>query len=60
MKQIAIITVILTVITIAVFGCLYIFEFLSYESAWNNLAKVVAAIVLLGVCSVSARRSSHC
>lgn len=51
MKQLAIITVALAVITIAVFGCLYIFGMMSYESALTNLARVVGAIVLLGVCS---------
>lgn len=51
MKQIVLITVLLAVVTFAIFGCLYIFEFLSYEAALTNLAKVVAAIVLIGACS---------
>ena len=51
MKQLAIITAALSVVTIAVFGCLYIFGMMSYENALTNLLKVVAAIVLLGVCS---------
>jgi hypothetical protein len=51
MKQIVIITAVLAVITIAIFGCLYIFELMSPEIALTNLTKVVAAIVLLGGCS---------
>jgi hypothetical protein len=51
MKQIVVITAILAVITIAIFGCLYIFEIISPEIALTNLTKVVAAIVLLGGCS---------
>jgi hypothetical protein len=51
MKQIVVITAILAVITIAIFGCLYIFELMSPEIALTNLIKVVAAIVLLGGCS---------
>jgi hypothetical protein len=51
MKQIVVITAILAVITIAIFGCLYIFELMSPEIALTNLTKVVAAIVLLGGCS---------
>ncbi len=51
MKQIVAITAILAVITIAIIGCLYIFEIMSPESALANLTKVVAAIVLLGGCS---------
>jgi len=51
MKQIASISAILAVITVAIFGCLYIFGLLSAETATSNLLKVVAAIVLLGGCS---------
>ena len=51
MKQIVIITAVLAVITIAIFGCLYIFELMSPEIALTNLTKIVAAIVLLGGCS---------
>jgi hypothetical protein len=51
MKQIVVITAILAVITIAIFGCLYIFEIISPEIALTNLTKVAAAIVLLGGCS---------
>ena len=51
MKQIVTITAILAVITIAIFGCLYIFEVISPETALSNLVKVVGAIVLLGGCS---------
>ena len=51
MKQILMITAILSILAVALFGCLYIFEVLSYESAMSNLFKFVAAIVLLGGCS---------
>jgi len=51
MKQILMITAILSILAVALFGCLYIFEVLSYESALSNLVKFVAAIVLLGGCS---------
>jgi len=51
MKQIVVITAVLAVITIAIFGCLTIFDLMSPATAWTNLAKVVAAIVLLGGCS---------
>ncbi len=51
MKQIVTITAMLAVIAIAIFGCLYIFEILSPETAVSNLGKIVAAIVLLGACS---------
>lgn len=51
MKQILMITAILSILSIALFGCLYIFEVMSYESAMSNLIKFVAAIVLLGGCS---------
>lgn len=51
MKQILMITAILSILAVALFGCLYIFEVLSYESALSNLMKFVAAIVLLGGCS---------
>jgi len=40
------------VITVAIVGCLYIFEILSYENSVSILVKAVAAIVLLGSCSV--------
>ena len=51
MKQIVVITAVLAVITIAIFGCLYIFDIISPEGVLSNLTKVVAAIVLLGGCS---------
>jgi hypothetical protein len=51
MKQIVIITAVLAVITIGIFGWLYILELKCPEIALSNLIKVVAAIVLLGGCS---------
>lgn len=51
MKQILSISAVMTVIAVAIFGCLYIFGLLSQESALSNLVKVVAAIILLGGCS---------
>jgi len=51
MKHIITITAILTVITVAVTGCLYIFEIISADTAISNLSKIVAVIVLLGGCS---------
>ena len=50
-KQIVSISAVLAVISVAIFGCLYIFGLMSPESAASNLAKVIAAIVLLGGCS---------
>jgi len=50
-KKILSVTAVLTVVTVAIVGCLYIFEFLSFEYAVDTLLKVVAAIVLLGGCS---------
>ena len=51
MKQIISITAVLAVITVAIVGCLYIFEVLSYDNSVSILLKAVAAIVLLGGCS---------
>jgi len=51
MKQIVSISAILAVISVAIFGCLYIFELMSPDSIASNLLKVLAAIVLLGGCS---------
>jgi hypothetical protein len=51
MKQILTITVVLSVVVIAIVGCMYIFEVSSLEDATSNLAKAVGAIVLLGGCS---------
>ena len=52
MKQIISITAVLAVITVAIVGCLYIFEVLSYENSVSIVLKAVSAIVLLGACSV--------
>jgi len=51
MKQIISITAVLAVITVAIVGCLYIFEVLSYENSVSIVLKAVSAIVLLGGCS---------
>ena len=51
MKQIVTVTAILSVLTIAIFGCLVIFELMTFDAALSNLLKIVAAIVLLGGCS---------
>jgi type IV secretory pathway VirB2 component (pilin) len=51
MKQIVSISAVLAVISVAIFGCLYIFGLMSPEAALSNLLKVVAAIALLGGCS---------
>lgn len=51
MKQIVVITVILTVIAIAILGCLYIFEIMNPDAVFDSLVKVVAAILLLGGCT---------
>ena len=50
MKQIGSITFVLAVFAVAIVGCLYIFDILSYEDSVSNLLEVVAAIVLLGGC----------
>ena len=51
MKQILTITVVLAVLALALVGCLFIFDVMSYEDAMSNLLKVVGVILLLGVCS---------
>jgi len=51
MKQIVSISAVLAVISVAIFGCLYIFGLMSPENVLSNLIKVLAAIVLLGGCS---------
>lgn len=53
MKQILMITAILSILAVALFGSLFIFEVLTYESAMSNLLKFVGAIVLLGGCSAA-------
>jgi len=53
MKQILTITAVLTVIAVAIVGCLYIFELMSYDDAVSNLLKVGGAILLLGACSAA-------
>ena len=50
MKQIINTAGVLILIAVAIFGCLYIFGVMSFDSILSNLLKIVAAIVLLGVC----------
>lgn len=45
------VTGVFVVLAIAVIGCLYIFELMSYEYALSSLLKIVGATVLLGGCS---------
>jgi hypothetical protein len=52
MKQTGIIMAFFLVLTIAVFGCLIIFEVMSTDKAMGYMLKSAAAIVLLGVCSI--------
>ena len=51
MKRIVTITVVLSVLAIAIVGCMFIFEMMSFEDARSNLLKVVGGIVLLGASS---------
>ena len=50
MKQIINTAGVLILIAVAIFGCLYIFGVMSFDSILGNLLKIVAAIVLLGAC----------
>ena len=50
MKQIVNTAGVLILIAIAIFGCLYIFGLMSFDTILSNLVKIVAAIVLLAVC----------
>ena len=52
MKQTGIIMAFFLVLTIAVFGCLIIFDVMSMDKAGGYMLKSAAAIVLLGVCSI--------
>lgn len=52
MKQIVVITTFFAIITVAVFGCLLIFDVMSSDAAMDMLLKFEAAIVLLGGCAV--------
>ena len=51
MKQFVSITVVLSVLAIAIVGSMFIFEVTSFEDARSNLLKVVGGIVLLGASS---------
>ena len=50
MKQIINTAGVLILIAVAIFGCLYIFGVMSFDTILSNLVKIVAAIVLLAVC----------
>ena len=52
MKQTGIIMAFFLVLTIAVFGCMIIFDVMSMDKAVGYILKSAAAIVLLGVCSI--------
>ncbi len=51
MRQIFIIIAVLSILALAVMGCLWIFGIISFDAAASNLVKVVAAIALLGGCA---------
>ena len=51
MKQIVMICGLLVIGLVAVVGCMYIFDVLSFESAQSTVLKFGGAIVLLGACS---------
>jgi len=53
MKQILTITVVLAILAIAIVGCLFIFEVMSFDDASSTLLKVVGGILLLGACSAA-------
>ena len=51
MKQIVTVSAILSVLAIAIFGCLIIFDVISFDAGLTNLFKIVGALVLLGACA---------
>lgn len=50
MKQIVNVAGVLILIAVAIFGCLYIFGVMGFDSILSNLLKIVAAVVLLAIC----------
>ena len=52
MKQTGIIMAFFLVLSVAVFGCLIIFDVMSMDKAMGYMLKSAAAILLLGVCSI--------
>ncbi len=52
MKQTVVITAFFAIVTVAVFGCLRIFDVMSTDAAIDMLLKFEAAIVLLGGCTI--------
>ena len=57
MKQIINTAGVLILIAVAIFGCLYIFGLMSFDTILSNLVKIVAAIVLLAVITEPRTRS---
>ena len=51
MNQIVSVAGILAILAIAIFGCLLIFDIVSFGTAGANLLRVIAAIALLAVCA---------
>ena len=51
MKQILIICVFFVVVLLAIVGCLYIFDVMTFDASMSIVLKFGAAIVLLGVCT---------
>jgi hypothetical protein len=50
MKQIINVAGVLILIAVAIFGCLYIFGVMGFDTILSNLLKIVGAIILLGIC----------
>lgn len=51
MKQIYVISAFFIVLILAIVGCLYIFEVMTFEASISAALKSTAAIALLGVCA---------
>ena len=51
MKQILIFCATFVILLLAVVGCMYIFDVLSFDASKTAVLKIGGAIVLLGVCS---------
>jgi len=44
-------TAVLSVLALAIVGCLYIFDVLAFEDSLSTLLEIVAGIALIGACS---------
>jgi hypothetical protein len=53
MRQIAVICAFFLVLMLAIVGCLYIFDVMTFEASRSAALKFAAAIVLLGVCAAA-------